>query len=483
MMPQQKHTELLNVDSTLHADTMSTTGKGVRMRILIAHISHLMTCDSLRRELEDAYVVIDNNTITSVGTGEPHLDRAPDRTLSGSHRLMMPGFVNTHHHLFQTLFRNVPQVEHAKLFDWLTFLYEHWKYIDEEAMYTAAQTGICEMLKTGVTTTTDHLYLYPHGNNALIDAEIRAAQDTGVRFHATRGSMSFSRKDGGLPPDSVVQTDEEILRESERAIRRYHDRRRYAMTRIALAPCSPFSVTTNLLKETAILAEKEDVLLHTHLAETRDEDEFCLQRFGLGPVDYMESVGWLTSRAWFAHVVWPSETDITKLSDNGCGIAHCPASNMRLGSGIAPIAVMKNTNIRIGIAVDGSASNDSNSFIGEVRLATLLQRVRYGADALSAREALDMATMGGAHVLHMNQDIGSIEPGKAADLIMWNLDTLEFAGGLHDPFTAPVLCDAKQVDMNMVNGKILIEHGEFTCIDIDKLVSRQNRTAAHIMSL
>src|SRR5450759_5362051 len=215
-------------------------------------------------------VVVDDNIITAIGTGAPVLDTPADRTISGTRMLMMPGFVNTHHHLYQTLFRNVPQVEHAKLFDWLKFLYEHWKYIDEEAVYTSAQVGICEMLKTGVTTTTDHLYLYPYGNNAIIDAEIRAARDVGVRFHPTRGSMSLSKKDGGLPPDSVVQTDEEILVESERVIHQYHDRGRYPMTRIALAPCSPFSVTTDLMKQTAVLAEREDVLIHTHLAETQD---------------------------------------------------------------------------------------------------------------------------------------------------------------------------------------------------------------------
>ncbi|MCX6087142.1 MAG: 8-oxoguanine deaminase [Caldiserica bacterium] len=452
------------------------------MRTLIADIASLMTGNVLGQELRDAYVVVDDNVITVIGTGAPVLDSPADRVVSGARMLMMPGFVNTHHHLYQTLFRNVPQVEHAKLFDWLTFLYEHWKYIDEEAVYTSAQVGICEMLKTGVTTTTDHLYLYPYGNNAIIDAEIRAARDVGVRFHPTRGSMSLSKKDGGLPPDSVVQTDEEILVESERVIHRYHDRGRYAMTRIALAPCSPFSVTTDLMRQTAALAEREDVLIHTHLAETQDEEEFCLQTFGFRPVDYMEEVNWLTPRSWFAHLVWASDADIHKLSEHECGMAYCPASNMRLGSGIAPVTVMKQTNMRIGIGVDGSASNDTNSFIGEVRLATLLQRVKYGADALTSREALAMASMGGARVLRMDSDIGSIEVGKAADLIMWDLDTLEFAGGLHDPFTAPVMCDAKQVSLNMVNGKVLIENGQFTNIDVRALVARQNTIAEHLMA-
>jgi cytosine/adenosine deaminase-related metal-dependent hydrolase len=472
----------LRVDYGLNASTMELNERRLLMRTLIADVAFLMTGDAHRQELRDAYVVVDDNVITAIGTGAPVLDSPADRVVSGTRMLMMPGFVNTHHHLYQTMFRNVPQVEHAKLFDWLTFLYEHWKYIDEEAVYTSAQVGICEMLKTGVTTTTDHLYLYPYGNNAMIDAEIRAARDVGVRFHPTRGSMSLSRKDGGLPPDSVVQTDDEILVESERVIHQYHDRGRYAMTRIALAPCSPFSVTTDLMKQTAALAEREDVLIHTHLAETQDEEEFCVQKFGFRPVDYMEEVNWLTPRSWFAHVVWASETDIHKLSEHECGMAHCPASNMRLGSGIAPVTVMKATNMRIGIGVDGSASNDTNSFIGEVRLAMLLERVKYGADALTSREALAMGSMGGACVLRMDSDIGSIEVGKAADLIMWNLDTLEFAGGLHDPFTAPVMCDAKQVSFNMVNGKILIENGQFTSIDIRALVARQNAMAAYLMA-
>ena len=253
------------------------------------------------------------------------------------------------------------------------------------------------------------------------------------------------------------------------------------MTRVALAPCSPFSVTTRLMKDTAALAEKEDVLLHTHLAETQDEEAFCLETFGARPVDYMEQVGWLTPRAWFAHVVWASEEDIRKLAEHQCGMAHCPASNMRLGSGIAPVTTMKQTAMRIGIGVDGSASNDTNSYIGEVRLATLLQRVHYGAGALTSREALEMATMGGARVLRMDSDIGSIEAGKAADLIMWNLDTIEFAGGLHDPFTAPVMCDAKQVDFSMVNGQVVIEHGNFTNVDIPELIARQNSIASALM--
>ena len=452
------------------------------MRTLIRDIAFMMTDNARHQELEGAYVVDDDNVITAIGTGTPVLDAPADRIISGARMLMMPGFVNTHHHLYQTLFRNVPQVDHAKPLDWLTFLYEHWKYIDEEASYTSAQVGICEMLKTGVTTTTDHLYLYPYGNNAIIDAEIRAARDMSIRFHPTRGSMSLSKKDGGLPPDSVVQKDEEILVESERVIHQYHDRGRYPMTRIALAPCSPFSVTTELMKQTAALAEQEDVLLHTHLAETQDEEGFCIQTFGFRPIDYMEEVGWLTPRSWFAHIVWAPDADIHKLSEHECGTAHCPASNMRLGSGIAPVTAMKQTHMRIGIGVDGSASNDTNSFIGEVRLATLLQRVKYGAGALTSHEALVMGSMGGARILRMDSDIGSIEVGKAADLVMWDLDTLEFAGGLHDPFTAPVMCDAKQVRFNMVNGKVIIENGLFTNIDVQALVARQNTIAGHIMA-
>ena len=393
---------------------------------------------------------------------------------------MIPGFVNTHHHLFQSLTKNVPQVASEKLFNWLTYLYEKWKYIDYESAYISALISIYEMMLSGVTTTTDMLYLYPYNHSELFDAEIEAAKRTGIRFHPTRGSMSLSKKDGGLPPDSVVQKEDEILIRSEEAIKKYHDSGKYSMLRIALAPCSPFSVTGDLMIKTRELAEKYDVLIHTHVAETKDEEEYCLEKFGLRPIDYMEKLGWLTPRAWFAHLVWLTDKDIEKLIENDVGMAHCPSSNMRLGSGIAPVYKMKNR-MRIGIAVDGSASNDTNNMLLEIRNTLLLQRVKYGADAITPYEALKMGTSGGAEVLRMEDYIGTLEKEKAADFIGFKLDRLEFAGGLSDPVGALVMCDAKGVDLSVINGKTKIKEGTILDDNISKIINEHNKISKKIL--
>ena len=448
------------------------------MKKLFKNIEYLATFDEKDRELKNAYILVEDNVIKEVGTGD--YEGEVDEVYDLDSMLVLPGFVNTHHHFYQTLFRNVKGAQNVKLFDWLVFLYERWKHIDEEASYVSALTAIYEMMLTGVTTTTDHLYLYPYGNNAIFDAEIEAAKRTGVRFHPTRGSMSLSKKDGGLPPDSVVQTEEEIIEESIRVIKQYHDPSKYSMLRIALAPCSPFSVTPELMKESVKVAEEYDVLLHTHLAETLDEEEFCLKKFGKRPVDYMEELGWLNPRVWFAHLVHLSDEDIEKLAKNEVGMAHCPASNMRLGSGIARVKDMKDK-LRIGIAVDGSASNDTNNFLQEIRLAFLLQRVKYGADAITAREVLKMATMGGAKVLRMDDYIGSIEPGKAADFIGIKLDKIELAGCLDDPVASIVFCDPKRVDMVVINGKTRVWNGEIIGEDLQKIIDWQNRKSKELL--
>ena len=342
-------------------------------------------------------------------------------------------------------------------------------------------TAILELMKSGVTTTTDHLYLFPKGHPYLFDAQMEGADITGVRFYGTRGSMSLSKKDGGLPSDSVVQTEDEILRDSERVVEEYHDPSRFSMRRVALAPCSPFSVTERLMHESVTLARKYNLLLHTHLAETKDEEEFCLSKFGLRPVDYMGKVGWLDSNVWFAHLVYVDKQDIKKLSAHNVGMAHCPTSNMRLGSGIAPVAKMKNTAMRIGLGVDGSSSNDSGNFLLEIRNTLLLQRVKYGAGALTPREALSFATMGGAKVLRMEKEIGSIEKGKAADIIGFKMDRLEFAGGLTDPVASLVLCDAKSVDFSMINGEVVIEDGHFTNLDEKKFIDKHNKISKKLL--
>ncbi len=452
------------------------------MTRLFKNISLLATFDREGRELKDAYILVKDNIIEEIGVGKCK-NSSIDEVVDCKDHLILPGFVNTHHHLYQSLFRNVKGVQSAKLFDWLTFLYEKWKYIDYGASYISSIIANYEMILSGVTTTTDMLYLYPYGKNEIFDAEIEGARRVGIRFHPTRGSMSLSKKNGGLPPDSVVQTEEEIIKESIRAIEKYHNPDKYSMLRVALAPCSPFSVTPELMKETVRLADKYDVLIHTHVAETMDEEKFCLEKFGYRPIDYMEKLGWLNKRAWFAHLVWLNDSDIEKLEQNDVGMAHCPASNMRLGSGIAPVFKMKNKNIRIGIAVDGSASNDTNNMLQEIRLAMLLQRVKYGADALTPRETLKMATIGGSQVLRMDDYIGSLEVGKAADFIGFNLNRLEFSGGLSDPVAAVVLCDAKHVDLSVINGIIKVRNGQILDEELPKFIQKQNDISKKLLSL
>jgi cytosine/adenosine deaminase-related metal-dependent hydrolase len=449
------------------------------MKTLIKDADLIATFNSNFDEIKNGWILIEDNVIKEVGT---HKEPEADRVINGKGMLFMPGFINTHHHFYQSLFRAVREVQDVKLFDWLVFLYERWKNIDEEAVKISAVVAILELMKSGVTTTTDHLYLFPKGHPHLYDAEVEGARITGVRFYGTRGSMSLSKKDGGLPPNSVVQTEEEILKDYERVVSLYHDTKPLSMSRVALAPCSPFSVTENLMVETAKFAEKNNLLIHTHLAETDDEDDFCIAKFGVRPVDYMERVGWLTDRTWFAHLVHLNENDIKKLSEASVGMAHCPTSNMRLGSGISPVSVMKNTNIKIGIGVDGSSSNDTGNFLMEIRNALLLQRVKYGANALTAREVLRFATLSGASVLKMEKEIGSIEKGKGADIIGFKLDRLEFAGGLRDPVASLVFCDAKNVDFSMINGSTIIEDGNFVNIDIRKYIEKQNMISKKLLS-
>ncbi|MCF7891206.1 8-oxoguanine deaminase [Candidatus Bipolaricaulota bacterium] len=450
-------------------------------RKLIEHIDTIFTADPEGRELSDAYVLVDGNHIENVGVS-PYNGPEPDRVIDGKDRVMIPGLINTHHHLYQTLFRNFKEVNNAELFTWLTELYDRWAKVDSRAIHVSTVIGAAELLLSGATTTSDHLYLFPEGQNDLFDAEVEAAREVGIRFHPTRGSMSLSKEDGGLPPKEVVQTEEEILEEYRRVIDEYHDRNEFAMTKVALAPCSPFSVTDEIMKETAGLAEEEDLALHTHLAETADETEFCLDEVGMRPVDYMKELGWLNENVWFAHVVHVNEREIEKLSDAGVGMSHCPSSNMRLGSGIAPVVKMKDTDIKVSIAVDGSASNDTSNMIKELRHALLLQRVKYGADSITPREVLRFGTIGGAMALGREDELGSIEPGKAADLVMVDLNRLEYAGGLSDPVSALLMCDTKGVDFNMVNGEVLVEDGKLRNQGLLEYIEEQNEIAAQFYS-
>jgi len=443
------------------------------VKTLFVGFDMIATMDDEQRELSDGYVLVEGNRILEVGSGRPKVEA--DLEVDGRGKLLLPGFVNTHHHLYQSLFRNVPGASDAKLFDWLVFLYERWKGLTEDAMRVASAVACSELLLSGATTTTDHCYLYPREGGDILGADIEGAQHAGIRFHPCRGSMSMSKKDGGLPPDSVVQTEDEILADCQRVIERYHDPEPMAMLRIALAPCSPFSVTQDLMRQTVNMAEEYGVLMHTHLAETHDEEAFCLRTFGRRPVDLMEDLGWLRPDVWFAHLVVLSDAEIDKLSSAGIGMAHCPSSNMTLGSGIAPVARMKSSGVKIGIAVDGSASNDTSNMIREVRQAMLLQRVQYGADALTAREALWMATRGGAQVLGRDQEIGSIEPGKAADLVAFDLEDIALAGSWADPVAAVVHCAADRVDFAMVNGTWRVREGRLVDESLYGLIPDHNR--------
>lgn len=448
------------------------------MKTLFAGFDLVATMDVDAREIAGGYVLVEGNRI--VGVGEDASGIEVDEIVRGGGKILLPGFVNTHHHLYQALFRNVPGASDAKLFDWLVFLYERWKRLDEEGMRVASAVACSELLLSGATTTTDHCYVFPRNGGAILDADIEGATEAGIRFHPCRGSMSLSKKDGGLPPDSVVQSEEEILKDCQRAIERHHDPEPLAMLRIALAPCSPFSVTHDLMRETVTLAEEHSVLMHTHLAETQDEETYCMERFGARPVDLMEDLGWLRDDVWFAHLVVLNASDIDKLSRAAVGMAHCPSSNMALGSGIAPVVQMMGTGIKIGLAVDGSASNDSSNMIREVRQAMLLQRVAGGADSLDAREALRMATIGGARVLHREDEIGSLEVGKAADLIAFDLSDIAFAGAQADPLAAIVHCAADRVDLAMVNGSWRVRDGRLINESVYDLIPKHNEISLRL---
>jgi len=448
--------------------------------ILIKNALVLATMDGEGREIKGGDVYIEGPEIRKIGKG---LKVKADTVIDAKNCVVLPGFVNTHHHLYQTLTRNLPAVQDAKLFDWLVYLYEIWRHIDPAAVYTSTQTGLGELLLTGCTTSTDHLYLFPKKNSGLfIDTQIEAASELGIRFHPTRGSMSRGRSKGGLPPDDVVQPEDFIMKDCERLVHKYHDESKFAMTRIALAPCSPFSVTTELLKLTAEMAKKWGVRMHTHLAETEDEEAFCLKLFKLRPLDYMESVGWVSEgNAWFAHCVYINEKEAKRMGKTGTGVAHCPCSNLRLGSGIAPIRMFLDNKVPVGLAVDGSASNDTSDMLGELRQAMLVHRVRSGVASMPARDVFKMATRGGAAVLGRN-DVGSIEPGKAADLAIFDVSGLDFAGSGSDPLASLLFCGAgHRTKYTIVNGKVVVKDGRLVNVDEFKLAERANKIAENLL--
>ncbi|MBI5209066.1 MAG: 8-oxoguanine deaminase [Elusimicrobia bacterium] len=449
--------------------------------ILIRNALAVARMDDARTEIAGGDVLIEGNTVKKVGKG---LKARAERVIDARGCVVLPGFVNTHHHLYQTLTRNLPAVQDHKLFDWLLYLYEVWRHVTPEGVYVSAQVGLGELLLTGCTTSSDHFYLFPGGKSAgLIDREIEAARDLGIRFHACRGSMSRGKSKGGLPPDDVVQTEDEILKDCERLVKKHHDRKPFAMTRVALAPCSPFSVTTELLKLSARMAKEWDVRLHTHLAETLDEEAYCLELHKMRPLAYMESVGWLEGgRSWFAHCVHMDEAESKLMGRTRTGVAHCPSSNLRLGSGIAPLRQYLGHKVPVGLGVDGSASNDCSDMLAEVRQAMLVARVKSGVASMPARDALWIATRGGAEVLGRD-DIGELSPGKAADVAIFDLSGIDFAGSLSDPVAAVVFCGASHKARHvLVDGEVVVSDGRLARVDERSLSEKANKLSREMLA-
>ena len=452
---------------------------------LIRNAEVVVTMDALRREIRGGAVAVEGKRIAFVGDAAQMEEwiaeypaRIPRQIIDAKGCVIIPGLVNCHHHLYQTLTRSIGTGRGLVLFDWLKMLYPIWGGMDPEAVRVSAKVGLAELMLSGATTVADHLYMFPNG--ARLDDEIAAARDLGVRFHPTRGSMSLGQSKGGLPPDHLVENEEDVLADSQRVIDEFHDPEPLSMLRISLAPCSPFSVTGDLMRESARLARSHrKVGLHTHLCETLDEDRFCVEKFGLRPIDYAESVGWLGEDVWFAHMVHPNEAEVKRLGHTCSGMCHCPSSNMILASGIAPVRAMVDAGVRVGLGVDGSASNDGNHMLGEARQAMLLQRVGWPgfesrADRMSAREALELATLGGAKVLQRD-DIGSLEEGKAADLVAFRVDGLQHAGAQGDLVAALLTCAPGSAWWSMINGEVVIERGQLLGADLGPLIEQHNR--------
>jgi len=459
--------------------------------LLVKNTAVLATMDDERREIKNGGLFVRDNIIEQVDLSE-NLPETADTVLDLTDHLVLPGFINTHHHMYQTLTRALAQ--EMDLFSWLKTLYPIWANLSDEAIYISTKTALIEMMLSGCTTSSDHLYVFP--NDCTLDSQIRAATEMGVRFHAARGSMSLGESKGGLPPDRVTEDEAFILKDSQRLIEAYHDNGRFSMMRIVLAPCSPFSVTPELMRQSANLARiYPGVRLHTHLAETIEEEAFCIEVFGDRPVPYLHSLGWTGEDVWHAHCVHMSDAEIDLFSKTGTGVAHCPSSNMILASGIAPVVAWRDANVRVGLGLDGSASNDGNHLIGEARQAMLLQKVapdRYlskkpgGRDgfagdskSMTARHALELATRGGASVLGRD-DIGHLAPGMAADFIAINLNQIAYAGA-HDPVAAVLYCQPRTVNYSVINGKVVVEQGRLTTVDPNSILQRHRQLAINMV--
>ncbi len=439
--------------------------------VLIKNAAVLVTMDALRREIKDGAIFARDGVIELVGRTSD-LPKTADEIIDATDQIVLPGLINTHHHLVQTMTRAVPGAQDAPLFGWLQALYPIWSRLTPEHVRTAVTTGLAELMLSGCTTSSDHLYLYPNGSR--LDDEIQSATEIGIRFTATRGSMSIGQSKGGLPPDILTEPEEAILRDCERVVAHFHDHKRHSMLQVALAPCSPFSVSRELMRDTALMARSKGVRLHTHLAENKEDIDYSLAKFGMRPGDYVEQLGWVGRDVWHAHCVELDTAEIALFGHTGTGIAHCPCSNMRLGSGIAPIGAMRAQGVPVGLGVDGSASNDSGHLLGEARQAMLLQRVLHGAGAMSARQALELATRGGAEVLGRD-DIGHLAEGMSADLALFHLDGIAMAGADWDPVAALVFCGPHAARGVIVGGRVVVRDGRLTTIDLSRALERQRR--------
>lgn len=443
--------------------------------LLIRGLSAVVTCDEGDTVLENTDLLCEDGVIRALGTDLP---TSADELIDGRHMLCYPGLVNTHHHLYQIFSRNLPEVQNLELFDWLTALYGIWKNLDREVVRLSSLTGLGELLKTGCTTCFDHHYVFPAGAGDLLGAQFAAADELGIRMHASRGSMDLSQKDGGLPPDSVVQTVDEILRDSVRLIETYHDPSFGAMHRVALAPCSPFSVSGDLLRESAALARQYGVRLHTHLAETKDEERYTQEKFRMRPLEYLASLGWTGQDVWFAHGIHFSEEELRVLAETGTGVAHCPISNMKLASGVARIPEMLRLGVPVGLAVDGSASNDGSSLMEEMRVCYLLHRLHSSREAPSGYDVLKMATRGSSRLLGRD-DIGSLAVGKCADFFLVDSRRLELVGGSYDPKSVLATVGLRgPVDLTVVNGRVVVREGRLACVDEEQVAYEANRKCA-----
>jgi cytosine/adenosine deaminase-related metal-dependent hydrolase len=454
------------------------TQGGTRPRtLLVRNADVLVTMDEARREIPGGGLFAEGNRITAVGRTR-ELPESADRILDLAGHVVVPGLVNTHHHMYQSLTRALPAAQDSGLFEWLEALYPVWARMTPEMLRISTQTAMAELILSGCTTSSDHLYLFPNG--CRLEDSIQSAAEIGMRFHATRGSMSVGRSRGGLPPDSLVEDEAAILKDTQRVIEAHHDPARLAMLRIAVAPCSPFSVSKDLMRESASLARSLRVSLHTHLAENDHDVAYSLERFGRTPAEYAEELGWVGSDVWHAHCVKLDDAGIDLFARTGTGVAHCPCSNMRLGSGTAPIRRMVAKRVPVGLGVDGSASNDGGSLLGEARQAMLLQRVGLGPSAMTGRQALELATLGGARVLGRD-DIGALAPGMAADFAAFDLRGVNMAGAGHDPVAALVFCAPEQSSWVAINGRIVVDQGRLATIDLPSVLERHNRLARKLV--